>query len=147
MKKLILLSLFFISVISYTQAKGIPIPVCFPCEEITVVEELPDEENLKPEQAGYYLDLGYIYEEYGIVFIPFWNIEGKYVLYNKNHSTYYEITAEELQELQEKYDLDLDDNPLGLWAKFGGKLILMGFIGLAIFGMLSKSDEEEEEQK
>lgn len=145
MKKLLIL-LFFVLFASFdAHAKaGIPIPVCFPCQSISVVEELPDEDALK--QDGQYLELGYLYEEYGILFISLWNTDGQYVLCNKDETTYYEVSEEQLKELETKYNLDTGGNPLGLWKKLGGKLILLVLIGIGIFSAFSKSDDKESKE-
>ncbi len=129
---------FFATSKAYAKAR---IPVCFPCEAIDVVEELPDEEALN--QGGSYLDLGYLHEEYGILFISFWNTNGKYVLTNEDKTTYYDISEEQLQELAKTYNVDVDGNPLGLWKKLGGKIILLIVIGIGIFVAFQKESEED----
>ncbi|WP_338790036.1 hypothetical protein V9L05_04900 [Bernardetia sp. Wsw4-3y2] len=143
MKKLlfILFFIFFASLNAQAKAR-IPIPVCFPCETIDVVEELPDEDALK--QDGYYLEVGYLYEEYGFLFISFWNTNGKYVLCDKDETVYYEVSEEDLEGLKNTYNLELGENPLGIWKKLGGKIILVVLIGIGIFSALSKSEEKEE---
>lgn len=142
MKKLLFVLFFILFATVNAQAKaGIPIPVCFPCESIEVVEELPDEDAL--QQDGQYLELGYLYEEYGILFLSFWNTSGKYVLTNKEETAYYEVSEEQLQELKKTYNLELSENPLGIWKKLGGKMILVVLIGIGIFGATKKSKNEE----
>lgn len=123
------------------QAKRFRIPVCFPCEKIATVQDLPDEENLK--EAGSYLNLGYMYKEYGILFIPAWNEKGRYVLTNEDESVYYDLKEEELNELAKKYNVELSSNPLSFWKKIGGKIIYIILIALIVYGYFSKDEEEE----
>ncbi len=144
MKKIILFVVFavFITTNSFSRGK---IPVCFPCEKIDLVKDLPDDELLK--QGTSYLNLGYYYEEYGIIFIPAWLSSKKYVLMNTGGSTYYDLTKEQITELETKYDLDLTSNPLSFWKKIGGKLIYIVVIGFLIWGQFSKDPEDENEEQ
>lgn len=146
MKKLLFILFFVVFASANAHAKaGIPIPACFPCTSMDIVQELPNEDSLK--QEGQYLDLGYLYEEYGILFISIWNTDGQYVLCNEDKTIYYELSEEKLQQLKETHKLDVEENPLGLWKKFGGKIILLVLIGIGIFGAFSKSDDEESKEQ
>lgn len=142
MKKVVLLIVFTVFVTSNSFARG-KIPVCFPCEKVELVKDLPDDESLK--EGSSYLNLGYYFEEYGIIYIPAWISSKKYVLMNDG-DTYYDLTDAQVKELESKYSLDLSSNPLSLWKKIGGKLIYLLVIGFLIWGQFSKNSEEEEEQ-
>ncbi len=142
MKQLLLITaaIFFTTNI---YARRRRIPACLPCEKIHLVEDLPNDESLL--EQGSYLNLGYLYEEYGIIFIPAWNKEGKYVLTNEDETTYYDVSEDELAKLKEQYNLELSPNPLSFWKKIGGKIIYLIVIGLIIYGYLGKDDDEPEE--
>jgi len=138
-----IISLAFIALFA-TQAQARKrIPACIPCEKIALVEDLPNDEALK--EGGSHLNLGYLYKEYGIIFIPAWNTDGKYVLTNEGETTYYDITDEELEGIKKKYNLEISSSPLSFWKKIGGKIIYLIVIGLIIYGKFSPDDEEEEE--
>lgn len=124
-------------------AKGIPIPVCFPCEEIHTVQELPDSEDLIGE-SGEKLNLGYMYAEYGVVWIPVWNTDGTYILTNEAEDTYYEIDEEFIAELKEVHGVEIPSgNPLSLWKKIGGKVLIFIIAGFLIWGQFGDDDEDE----
>lgn len=143
MKKIIFLTFFglFISAYSYARKR---IPVCIPCEKIEEVKDLPNDESLL--ESGSYLNLGYLYEEYGAVFVPVWNTTGKYVLINEAKDTYYDLTDEQLTEYSTAYNLDLSENPLSFWKKIGGKIVFLILLGLIIIGKFSKDPEKEEKE-
>lgn len=143
MKQIILL--FFISLFAFkAHARRRGIPVCIPCEKIALVKDLPDDEYL--QQDGSYLNLGYLHNEYGIIFIPAWNSGGKYVLTNEDQSIYYEVDEKQLAEIKEKYELSLSSNPLSLWKKIGGKLIYLIVIGYFVYSKFISSNEDDEEE-
>ncbi len=141
--KLFITLLLAVGFFSNLSAKGIPIPVCFPCEELTTVEELPASEDLLGE-FDEKLNLGYLYEAYGALWIPVWNQEGQYVLVNEAEDTYYEVEADYIAELQELHGFEVPSgSPLSLWKKVGGKVILVFVLGLIVWGQFGSSDEDE----
>jgi len=141
--KLIITLFLAAGIFTNIQAKGIPIPVCFPCEELTTVKELPVSEDLVGE-FNEKLNLGYLYEEYGIVWIPVWNTEGTYVLVNEDEDTYYEVDEAFLAELSEIDGVEIPTgNPLSIWSKVGGKVIVALLLGLIVWGQFGDDDEEE----
>ncbi len=143
MKKIVLLITFTVLFANEAFAKRGRIPVCIPCEKIALVKDLPNDENLK--EGSDYLNLGYLYEEYGAVWVPAWNTKGKYVLINEDETVYYEITDAQLAELKTAYNLELAEHPISFWKKIGGKLVFLLVIGLIVWGKFSSNDEEEEE--
>ncbi|CAL2076982.1 conserved exported hypothetical protein [Tenacibaculum sp. 190524A05c] len=143
MKKIVLLITFTVLCAHQAFAKRARIPVCFPCEKLALVKDLPNDEGLK--EGTNFLNLGYLYEEYSAVWIPAWNTKGKYVLINEDETVYYEITDAQLAELETKYNLELSEHPLSFWKKIGGKAVYIIIIGLIIWGKLSPDNEEEEE--
>jgi len=141
MKKILLLTIFTLFITSYSHARA-KIPVCIPCEKLHEVQDLPNDEALL--ESGSYLNLGYLYNEYGAVFIPVWNTSGRYVLINEAKTVYYDLTEEQLLAYKEAYKLDLPSNPLSFWKKIGGKLIFLIIIGFILYGKFGKDPEEEE---
>lgn len=134
MKNILTIFLFFFS-IQFVNAK-IRIPVCFPCENIAVVKDLPENDDFKDDQ-GNALKLGYMYKEYGIVFIPVWNSEGKYVLTNESADSYLDLSETKLQSIKDAYKLDLSSgSPLSFWKKIGGKILTLFIIILFIWGSI-----------
>ncbi len=146
MKKLFFITILLIVGISSQTFARIPVPFCSSCEYIQEVADLPDSlYYLEDSQAS--LDLGYLYKQFWIVWLPIWNFDGQYCLYEKgNDEVYYEITKEELTELETAGYFKMSSNPISIWNKLGGKVIVIALIALIIWGYFSKSDEEEEEQ-
>jgi hypothetical protein len=85
MKK-ILLSLVVLT--AFTANAKVKVPVCFPCETIESVQELPKESEIHT-MAGETVNIAYFNNEYGAIWVPVWNSNGKYVLSNISNSTYY----------------------------------------------------------
>jgi len=146
MKKFLLFAIFTLLLTTSTFAKArIPIPVCFPCEDIAVIKDLPNDEALL--QSGSYLNLGYLYEEYGAIFVPVWNNSGRYVLVNEAKTAYYDLSEEQLAEYKKAYDLELSSNPLSFWKKIGGKLVILLLLVLIIFVKTGSDDDDDDETK
>jgi len=114
----------------------LPIPICIPCEKIALVKELPDDSSNFRGDMGDKLDIGYMYNEYGALWIPAWNTTGTYVLTNKEKNTFYDISTEELAILTKKYNLKVTENPLSIWQKIGGKIVLAILFLFLVFRQL-----------
>lgn len=143
-KKIILLVLAVIGASNYVSARGgIPIPVCFPCESIEIVEELPNNSEIQ-ELAGEQVDIAYLNNEYGAIWVPVWNTDGRFVLSNKAKTTYYEIDDETAKILKEKHNFDITtaDNPLSFWTKIGGKLLVGALALLMIWGQIPSKEDK-----
>ncbi len=142
MKKIVL-SLFVLT--AFTANAKVKVPVCFPCETIESVQELPKESEIHA-MAGETVNIAYFNNEYGAIWLPVWNSNGKYVLSNISNSTYYEIDAETAKILKEKHNFDINqDSPLSFWKKAGGKIVLGLLIGLLIWGQIPSKKEKQEE--
>ena len=145
-KKILLIAIITFGTISIASAKA-RIPVCFPCEAMQQVQELPADSEIE-QLAGEKVNLSYINNEYGLLWLSFWNTDGRYVLSDESNDSYYEIDEQAAQLLKEKHDFDIAtaDNPLSFMKKIGGKLILAVILILVIGGMLrgKKGDDEVE---
>ncbi|WP_027418447.1 hypothetical protein [Crocinitomix catalasitica] len=119
------------------------IPVCFPCEYIETTTVLPEDSEFIGEYDDQ-LNVGYKYDQINLLWIPIWNYEGQYCLVNAAEDTYYDITDEDKAILTETYGANLEGNPLSIWSKIGGKLIILIILGLVVKGMLSSKDDEDE---
>ncbi len=119
------------------------VPVCFPCEKLSKVENAPNLEWFKTDK-GEQLHLVYLYNEYGAVWIPAWNENGTFALTNEAENLIYDLKPDEIAELKEKHKLDASSSPLSFWNKFGGKLLLVAIIGLLIWGQFGGKKENDE---
>jgi hypothetical protein len=147
MKKTNLLFIvLFLSLVSvnYMSARA-KIPVCTPCEKASKVENAPKLEWFKSDK-GEQLHLVYLYNEYGAVWIPVWNEDGKYALANEAEDLIYDLEAAETAELKDKHKLDATVSPLSFWNKIGGKLLLVGIIGFLVWGQIGGKKMDEEVQ-
>lgn len=156
MKKILLLALMSFLFYAKTMAGGIPVPYCSKCEYITIVADLPDSSEFYSEEYDGYMDIGYKYSQFWLVWLPLWNSDGEYVLTIKGQDVYFDITPAKVKRLASTYNLTLPDNPIPLWDKIGGKAVLGFVIVLVILfyfikgkkkdnDELEDNDEEEEE--
>ena len=115
-------------------------------EVITVVKELPDNENyVATEGAADYLDLATIHEEFNIAwFIPLWiTKDAKLVLYDQNSDIYYEAETAEMQSiLAENNIVEGDILKVPFYNRYGGKLVAVLLIVLIGWFYLSGDDED-----
>lgn len=118
-------------------------------DKIEIVADLPNTDKYAvSEGSKEYLDLATLHQEYNIAWIiPAWvTKEPKLVLSKKDSDEYYELTDQELAEIIKENKLDKESLlQLGLYTRYGGKVILLLVIGLIIYGIIPGKDEEEEE--
>jgi hypothetical protein len=150
MKKIIFVALLGFMLSANAKAGGIPVPYCSKCEYITIVADLPDSSEFYSEEYKGYMDIGYKYSQFWLVWLPIWNSDGEYVLTIKGQDVYFDITSAKLKRLAKTYNIDLSDNPIPLWDKIGGKAVIGLIIVFAIlyyfFKDKVKSKKEEEEE-
>jgi hypothetical protein len=120
-------------------------------DKIQIVAELPDNEKyIGNKGPNDFLELATLHQEYNIAWIiPAWiTEEPKLVLAKKDSDEYYELTEAELNEILQENRLDEKSLlNLGLYTRYGGKIILLLIIGLIIYGIIpSKGDDEREEK-
>ena len=143
MKKIFLMALLSIAFYTSTMARGIPVPYCSKCEYITVVADLPDSTQFYSDEYKGYMDIGYKYEQFWLVWLPIWNSNGEYCLTIKDQDVFFDITSAELNDIAQKYNIKLPSNPIPLWDKIGGKVIIGLLIALIIWGYLGKSKKKK----
>ena len=146
MKKLIFtLALSGAFVLTATTASARGVIVYSNGEKIEVVRELPADVELIEQE---HVNIGVMYKQFSIFWIPMWNYgETSYVLVNDAKDTYYDLTAEEIDMLNDEWEMDLPAKPrIGFWNSIGGKLIWGAVILFALWGWWStrKDDEEAE---
>ncbi len=117
-------------------------------QEIALVENLPDTEEYQID--GSYVDVGYMYEETSLLFIPLWAKETTetFVLYTETDDgyAYLPLDEAELSRLRETLGSDPTEGYSfsrwkHMWGIFpAGLLVLLGIYS-TLFG---KKDEEEE---
>jgi hypothetical protein len=139
-KKILLLSIVAIFTTNIVSAKAkIPFGKI---DKIEIVADLSDTEKyVANEGSKEYLDLAKIHQEYNIAWIiPVWiTQEPKLVLAKKESDEYFELTNEQLDQILSDNKLEKESLlQLGLYTKYGGKLILLLIIGLILYGIFSK---------
>jgi hypothetical protein len=153
MKKIIFVILLGFILSVNAKAGGIPVPYCSNCEYITIVADLPDSSEFYSEEYKGYMDIGYKYSQFWLVWLPIWNSDGEYVLTIKGQDVYFDITSAKLKRLCKTYNIDLPDNPIPLWDKIGGKAVIGLIIVLAIFyyflkdKIKGKKEEKEDDEE
>ena len=143
-KKLILTTGIIFSLINSASAKA-KIPVCFPCETLQTIQELSTGSEIQ-KLAGQKVNLSYINNEYGILWISLWNTNGRYVLSDISNNTYFEIDPEAAKLLKEEsnFDIATAENPLSFWKRIGGKLIFLILIGFLIWGNIPSKNKAKD---
>lgn len=140
--KILLLSIVAIFTTNMVSAKA---KILFgKIDKIEIVADLPDTEKyVVKEGSKEYLDLARIHQEYNIAWvIPAWiTVEPKLVLAKKESDEYFELTDEQLNQIISDNKLNKESLlQLGLYTRYGGKLILVLIIGLIIYGIFSKDE-------
>ena len=135
-KKTLLTTLIAFCTINIVSAKA-KIPVCIPCETIQTIQELPTDSEIQ-KLAGQKVNLSYLNNEYGILWMSIWNTNGRYVLSDISNNTYFEIDTQAAKILKEKHSFDIEtaENQLSFWKKIGGKLVFLVIILLLIWGVI-----------
>jgi hypothetical protein len=144
MKKVLLSLIIAFCSVTIASAK-LRIPVCFPCETLQTTQELPDDSEIQ-KLAGQKVNLSYINDEYGILWLPIWNANGRYVLSDISNTTYFEIDAEAAKILKEDHNFNIEnaEPPLSFWKRIGGKLVLAVVILLLIWGNIPSKKEAKD---
>jgi len=142
MRKIILtLALFgaFFFTTNTVSAKGIIIYSTG--QKIDAVQELPEDVIINDE----HVNLGVMYEQFSIFWIPVWNYgEVQYVLINDKETTYYDLTEEDIEILKTEFNVDVPKKAMiGFWNRTGGKII-WGVVALVvIYGLWSRKNNEK----
>ncbi len=106
--------------------------------------DLPDSSTFQ-RPDGKYIDVGYRYQQFTILFIPVWNYNEKWCGYIGSDKEYIDFDKGALSEFAGTAGLKLPDNPsLPLWDSVGGKL-LFGLILTLLHSkkILSSADKKE----
>lgn len=142
MKQLYILVLFFL--IFNTANARVKIPVCFPCETLEIVQQLPVTSEIQ-ELAGEKVNIAYINNEYGILWLSVWNANGRFVLSNTSQTVYYEIDEEITKILKEKHNFDSSNqsSPLSFWKVYFGKIIVFILFAIVIWSYIPYKPKEE----
>jgi len=116
-------------------AGGVPIILYSSGEKIEVVKQLPDDALID----GQHVNLGVMYDQFSIFWIPMWNYgEKKFVLVNNKKDTYYEFTEEDVEILKNEFNVIVPEKPtIGFWNRIGGKLVWGAIILIVIFVWLA----------
>lgn len=144
MKNLLLTSIILIAFTFSYSAKGIPLPYCSDCEYITIVEDLPDSLEFYSEEYGAHIDLAFKYNQFWALWVPIWNTNGTYCYSIEGQDVYFDLSAEELKGIAEKYNFTISENPIPFWDKIGGKIVLIVILGAIIWGQIKPKEEEKE---
>ncbi|MCP1994312.1 hypothetical protein [Flavobacterium sp. HSC-61S13] len=142
-KRLFLITAAALFATSMVTAKA-KIPVCFPCETIETVQELPTDSEIQ-KLMGQKVNLSYLNTEYGVLGMSVWNSNGRFVLSDISNNTYFEIDAPTATILKEKHGFDIETaaDPLTFWKKTGGKLVLGLIVVLIIWGSIPSKKKDD----
>ena len=154
MKKIILIAALSIAGICFFAGKAqSQIVYNWGGEYMCTVVDLPNDERSYLEEYDSYANVGYIYKQLWVLWVPMWNWDGRYCLVVEGvENTYYPLTDENRQLLEELYtkeELDLDKlpgNPIPFWDKIGGKLIWLAVIAFFIWNPVKKAKKKDEDE-
>ena len=125
------LNLVVISVVFLLYGSGcIPIPGSNNGgEKIIKVLELPDIKKFQSKE-GVYFDIGYIYKQDQVFYIPLRNYEERYVGYIGRDDKYLTFSKEQIDKYLEIANMKLpEESPISAWERIYGP-ILFGLIFL-----------------
>lgn len=146
--RVVICSLFFLTCANTTQAKGF---FFFSWgQEIYQVKELPKDYTIQTEEYGRtHVNLGVIYNEFSIFWIPIWNwdVDTYVLLPDNSDDLYYNIDKETYSEIRHIVG-DLPANPkLSFWRSIGGKLVAFPLILFLLYLLSPSSNKREQESQ
>ena len=106
-------------------------------EQLFEVGDLP-EEMVTPETKG--LAVGSLCTQYGIFWAGVWTMDCRLVAYNPTADSYGNFSPEQLAVVEKVYNAD--DGKRSIWNRYGGIAIIVIILGLIVFGMFGKDDDE-----
>ena len=81
-----------------------------------------------------HIDVGYIWKQNKLLFLPIFNDNGRYVGYTGSDVTYIEFKKGELEDWTGKANITLPQTPsIPFWDAWGGKLLLIVLIPPVVF--------------
>jgi len=119
-------------------------------EVLQTAADLPDTEAYLLPDNKHYLDLGVLHEEYNIAYIlPLWiTKEPRLVGYDKQSSTFYDLTSDQLREILTENKLEEKKLlRLGFYTRYGGKLVGLLILSLIVYGFLPSKPKEVTPQR
>ncbi|WP_152969722.1 hypothetical protein [Pedobacter sp. Hv1] len=144
-KKNLLLS--FVSMLAANAVSAKPKIPFGKIDKIEIVADLPNTEKYAVSIGSKeYLDLARMHQEYNIAWvIPVWITQDpKLVLAKKESDEYFELTNAQLDQIVNENKLNKESLlQLGLYTKYGGKLIVLLIIGLILYGIFSKDNTKK----
>lgn len=141
--KAFILCLFLVCGISTSSAKGLILYGNDPV--VTKVLDLPMNDDytvVAQDGQSYHANLGVMYDEFSLFWIPIWNYgEKKYVLFTDTKVgeydyTYADLSAEDVAYLQSQFGGIPTEPELPFWNAIGGKLILL--LVILLIGFFNK---------
>lgn len=133
---------------AFSRAK-IPIGTC---DVIEIVYHTPKKDSI--EVDGKHLDIARLHKEFNIAYILplFIEEDPRLVLYDAKNKTYYETTSPKTKAfldayLKEKNLKEEDLLRLGLYTRYGGKVVMLLFAAFLIWGIIPSKKKEPIEPK
>ena len=81
-----------------------------------------------------HIDIGYIWKQNSLIFLPIFNDNGRYVAYTGSDSQYIEFKKGELENWTAKANIALPPDPsIPFWDAWGGKILLIVLIPPVVF--------------
>ena len=112
-------------------------------EKLEITQELPEDFTF---ENGEHLNLGVLYNQFSIFWIPVWNYgETKWVYTNDKRDSYDDdVTAEELEMFRTEYGYDIPETPqIGSWNRIGGKIVWgVVILALVVFSWLFRDKKK-----
>lgn len=133
-------------IFSAKRAEAIPVFYSWGGEKINTILDLPNDSTTLSTKG--YVDIGCIYKQFSIFWVPIWNWDVRYCFsYENDDKKYKPLTKEEAEEYAQDYDLKLPAAKPNFWNMMGGKSILLILIAFMVWGSIGKKKEEDEIEK
>ena len=149
--KCLLFVLVILNFSLFAQAKqpssGIPVFYSYGGEKIIKVMDLPDTSDFQGT-SGEFIDIGYIYKQVTVFFIPVANYDKRWCGYIGSKTNYLRLDREELSRLAERANLQFPQKPF-LWDSILGDIFVIITILFIYYrqNIYRKPTKEQSEKK
>ena len=145
MLKIFIFTIALILFSNVANARGVPVFWSWGGEKFYKVADLPDTSTYRYNAK--FIDIGVIYKNIEIFFIPIWQYNIRYIgIIPNDDEQYYDFTQKEIQNMAKSENILLppvSQIKLDFWTAWGGKIIVLLLVVIGIVGsMLAVSKEE-----
>ena len=136
MLKIFIITVTLILFSSAANARGAPVFWSWGGEKFYKVADLPDTSTYR--YSDKFIDIGVIYKNIEIFFIPIWQYDIRYIgIIPNDDEQYYDFTQKEIQNMAKSENILLppvSQIKLDFWTAWGGKILILLLVVIGIVG-------------